>query len=155
RLHIQGWPDCRCQGQRKAGPARRSELVKAMSVLDRKLLRDLFRLWAQVLAIALVMACGVATIILAIGAYRSLEEARSAFYDRYRFATVFSGLTRAPLQMKNELASISGVSGIELRIVKPVLLDMPGMAEPATGIAVSIPDHGEPAVNRLYLRSGR
>ncbi|WP_157016681.1 ABC transporter permease [Mesorhizobium xinjiangense] len=126
-----------------------------MSVLDRKLLRDLFRLWAQVLAIALVMACGVATIILAIGAYRSLEETRSAFYDRYRFATVFSGLTRAPLQIKNELASISGVSGIELRIVKPVLLDMPGMAEPATGIAVSIPDHGEPAVNRLYLRSGR
>lgn len=126
-----------------------------MSVLDRKLLRDLFRLWAQVLAIALVMACGVATIILAIGAYRSLEETRSAFYDRYRFATIFSGLTRAPLQMKNELASISGVSGIELRIVKPVLLDMPGMAEPATGIAVSIPDHGEPAVNRLYLRSGR
>lgn len=126
-----------------------------MSVLDRKLLRDLFRLWAQVLAIALVMACGVATIILAIGAYRSLEETRSAFYDRYRFATVFSGLTRAPLQIKNQLASISGVTGIELRIVKPVLLDIPGMAEPATGIAVSIPDYGEPAVNRLYLRSGR
>jgi putative ABC transport system permease protein len=36
-----------------------------------------------------------------------------------------------------------------------VLLDMPGMAEPATGIAISIPDRGEPAVNRLYLRSGR
>ena len=29
------------------------------------------------------------------------------------------------------------------------------MAEPATGMLISIPDHGEPAVNRLYLRSGR
>ncbi|TIQ00586.1 MAG: hypothetical protein E5X61_37975, partial [Mesorhizobium sp.] len=64
-----------------------------MSVLDRKLLRDLLRMWAQALAIAFVMACGVATLVLAIGAYRSLEETRSAFYDRYRFATVFSGLT--------------------------------------------------------------
>ena len=53
-------------------------------------------MWAQVLAIALVMACGVATILIAIGSYRSFEETRSAFYDRYRFATVFSGL-QAPI----------------------------------------------------------
>src|SRR5690606_6120351 len=53
------------------------------------------------------------------------------------------------------IAEISGVSGMELRIVKPVLLDIAGMEEPATGTVVSIPDHGEPAVNRLYLRAGR
>jgi putative ABC transport system permease protein len=126
-----------------------------VSVLDRKLLRDLLRMWAQVLAIALVMACGVATIVIAVGGYRSLEQTRAAFYDRYRFATVFSGLTRAPLHLRERMASIAGISGIELRIVEPVLLDMPGMAEPATAIAVSIPDRGEPAVNRLYLRIGR
>lgn len=126
-----------------------------MSVLDRKLLRDLLRMWAQVLAIALVMACGVATIVIAVGAYRSLEQTREAFYDRYRFATVFSGLTRAPLHLRERMASIAGVSGLELRIVEPVLLDLPGMAEPATGIAVSIPDRGEPAANRVYMRIGR
>lgn len=126
-----------------------------MSILDRKLLRDIARMWAQVLAIALVMACGVATIIVAIGSYRSLAETRAAFYDRYRFATVFAGLTRAPLQLREDIAAIPGVGGIELRIVEPTLLDMPGMAEPATGIAVSTPDHGDAAVNRLYLRSGR
>ncbi|WP_322419157.1 ABC transporter permease [Mesorhizobium huakuii] len=126
-----------------------------MSILDRKLLRDILRMWAQVLAIALVMACGVATIVIAVGGYRSLEQTRTAFYDRYRFATVFSGLTRAPLHLRERMASIAGVSGLELRIVKPVLLDMPGMAEPATAIAVSIPDRGVPAANRLYLRIGR
>ena len=120
-----------------------------MSVLDRKLLRDLLRMWAQVLAIALVMACGVATIIIAVGGYRSLEQTRTAFYDRYRFATVFSGLTRAPLQLRERMASIAGISGIELRIVEPVLLDMPGMAEPATAIAVSIPDRSEPCQQTL------
>lgn len=126
-----------------------------MSMLDRKLLRDLARIWAQVLAIALVMACGVATIVIAIGAYRSLEETRAAFYERYRFGNVFASATRAPLHLRERIARLPGVSGVELRVVRPVLLDMPGMTEPATGIAVSIPDRGEPAVNRLYMRVGR
>lgn len=124
-------------------------------MLDRKLLRDLARLWAQVLAISLVMACGVATMIIAVGAYRSLEETRSTFYDRYRFGNLFASATRAPLHLRERLISTGGVSGVELRIVRPVLLDIAGMAEPATGVAVSIPDSGEPAVSRLYLRTGR
>ena len=47
-----------------------------MSPLDKKLLRDVRRLWAQALAISLVMAGGVATVLLAIGSYRSLDETR-------------------------------------------------------------------------------
>jgi len=39
-------------------------------VLDRKILRDLQRLWSQTLAIALIMAAGVATLIIAVGAYQ-------------------------------------------------------------------------------------
>ena len=61
-----------------------------MRALDKKLVRDVRRMWAQVLAIALVMGAGVATIVLAIGAYRSLEETRAAYYERYRFAEVFA-----------------------------------------------------------------
>ena len=129
--------------------------MSAIGMLDRKLFRDMRRIWAQVLAIALVMACGVATIVISIGAYRSLEETRAAFYERYRFANVFASATRAPLHLRTGIARIAGVSGVELRVVRPVLLDIEGMVEPATGMAVSIPDRGEPAVNRLYLRSGR
>lgn len=126
-----------------------------LSMLDRKLLRDVRRLWAQALAVALVMACGVATIILALGAYRSLEQTRATFYDRYRFATLFASVNRAPLRLKERLLDIPGMAAVELRIVDRVLLDMPGMREPGTGIAVSIPDIGEGTVNRLYLRAGR
>ena len=126
-----------------------------MRVLDRKLRRDLSRLWAQALAIALVMACGVATLILSVGAWRSLEETRSAFYDRYRFGTVFASATRAPRHLKSRIENISGVVSAELRIVKPVLIEVAGMGEPASGLAVSIPELREPAVNRLYLGRGR
>jgi putative ABC transport system permease protein len=123
--------------------------------LDVKLARDLRRLWAQALAVALVLACGVATLILAIGAYRSLEETRRAYYERYRFADVFAAATRAPERVAGELRRISGVAAVETRIVKLVLLDVPDMREPATGMAVSLPDRGEPAVNAIFLRRGR
>lgn len=124
-------------------------------MLDRKLYRDLIRLWAQVLAIALVMACGVMTIIIAVGSYRSLEETRDVFYDRYRFANLFASANRAPLELAEQIATLEGVGSAELRIVEYVLLDIEGMAEPATGVAVSLPASGQPAVNRLYIRSGR
>ena len=45
-----------------------------MRMLDLKLLRDLRRLWAQGLAIALVVAGGVATLVMAVGSYRSLDD---------------------------------------------------------------------------------
>ncbi|MEQ8481605.1 MAG: FtsX-like permease family protein [Hoeflea sp.] len=129
--------------------------MNALSMLDRKLARDLRRLWAQALAVALVMACGVMTLILALGATRALDETRTAFYDRTRFGDIFASATRAPDSLKSSILAIDGVSAAATRIVNPVLIDIAGMAEPATGMLISIPDHGEPAVNRLYLRSGR
>lgn len=113
------------------------------------------RLWAQALAIALVMACGVATIVIAVGASRSLEETRSAFYDRYRFGSVFVSATRAPLHLAERIELIPGIADAQSRIVQGVLLNIVGTAEPATGIAVSLPDYREPDVNRLYVRRGR
>ncbi|MGH1405752.1 MAG: ABC transporter permease [Rhodomicrobiaceae bacterium] len=126
-----------------------------MSVLDIKLFRDLKRIWAQALAIALVMACGVATIILAVGTYRSLDQTRQAFYDRYQFGSVFATTVRAPDYLKSRIENLSGVGRVELRIRKPVILDIKKMKEPASGLAVSIPDNRELAVNKLYLRNGR
>ncbi|MYZ48199.1 ABC transporter permease [Propylenella binzhouense] len=125
-----------------------------MRTLDIKLVRDLKRLWAQALAVALVLACGVATLILATGAYRSLEETRSAYYERYRFADVFASATRAPLSVGDTLRAIPGVAAVETRVMRHVLLDIPGMREPATGMAVSLPAGREPAVNAVFLREG-
>jgi putative ABC transport system permease protein len=126
-----------------------------MSVLDRKLLRDLAHMWAQALAIALVMAAGVATLILAIGAYRSLLETRDAYYERYRFADIFATATRAPVLLERQIAAIPGVAAVETRISRGALLDITGLAEPASGLALSLPDHAEPKLNRLHVRQGR
>lgn len=126
-----------------------------MRVIDKKLVRDVRRLWPQALAIALVVAAGVATMILAIGAYRSLYETRAAYYERYRFADVFATVTRAPFALKERILRIPGVAAAETRIEKLVLLDVAEMPEPATAAAISLPDYHKPTVNLLYLRAGR
>src|SRR3974390_272724 len=124
-------------------------------MLDRKLFRDLKRLWAQALAIALVIAGGAATLVLAVGSLRSLEETRTAYYERYQFADVFASLRRAPKSLAARIAEIPGVAAVETRIVKLALLALPGLREPATGKFISLPEGGQPALNRLYMRLGR
>jgi len=126
-----------------------------MRALDIKLFRDVRRLWAQVLAIAVVVGGGVATVVLAVGSHRSLEETRIAYYERYGFADVFATVKRAPKTLVSQITQIPGVAAVDARITKLALLDIPGFAEPATGQFVSLPDFGEPLLNRLYLRSGR
>jgi putative ABC transport system permease protein len=126
-----------------------------MRMLDRKVLRDLRRMWAQALAIALVMASGVATFVLASGAYRSLDETRATYYQRYRFADVFAQVRRAPKSVVEQVQAIPGVAAVEPRISHLALLDVEGLAEPATGRVISVPDLAEQHLNLLHLREGR
>ncbi|MES2916853.1 MAG: FtsX-like permease family protein [Pseudomonadota bacterium] len=123
--------------------------------LRRKVLRDLRRLWAQVLAIALVLAAGVATLILGNGAYASLNETRARYYEDNRFADIFADVTRAPRALLAEIEAIDGVLDAEARIVKLGLLDLPGTVEPASVLFVSLPGGDGAGLNRLYLRQGR
>jgi putative ABC transport system permease protein len=129
--------------------------VTGLRALDRNLVRDIRRLWAQSLAIALVMACGVATLVLSVGTYRSLDETRRAYYERYRFGDVFASAVRAPKSLADEISAIDGIAAVETRIVKQALLDIDGMREPATGMLISVPPNGEFAVNAIFLREGR
>lgn len=126
-----------------------------MRALDIKLMRDLRRLWPQVLAIALVMAAGVATLVLGAGAYDSLSTTRERYYEANGFADVFASLTRAPEALKGAIATIDGVAAVETRIEKIALADIPGMSEPASVLLVSLPGTAQQTLNRLYLRSGR
>ncbi len=126
-----------------------------MRALDLKLLRDLGRLWAQSLAIALVVAGGVSTLVMAVGAQRSLSETRIAYYERYRFADVFATVRRAPKSLVGRIAEIPGVAAVDARIAKLALLDIPNFSEPATGQLISLPDANAATLNQLYMRVGR
>lgn len=127
-----------------------------LAPLDRKLLRDLGRMKGQMVAVSLVMACGLAMMIMTRSLILTLEGTRGAYYQKNRFADVFGSLKRAPLAMADRLAEITGVAAIEPRVVVDVTLDMPGMSEPATGHIVSLPDDERPQLlNQIFLRQGR
>ena len=53
-----------------------------MAPLTRKLLRDLWRLRGQVLAIAAVMASGIAVLVMALTTVEALRETALAYYER-------------------------------------------------------------------------
>ncbi len=126
-----------------------------MRALDLKLIRDLRRIWAQSLAIALVLGCGVMVLVLANGSERSLILTRDAYYDRNRFADVFATATRAPEALKGEIAHVEGVAQVDTRIAVNVVLDLPGVQKPAMARVLSLPPDGPPLLNVPLLRLGR
>jgi putative ABC transport system permease protein len=126
-----------------------------MRALDRKLLRDLGRMRMQALAIALIVASGVALFIAMFTAYRSVRVSGQLFYTQQRFAHVWSSLAQAPRSLERELADIPGVVAVDPRIVTTAILDVPGLAEPASALVVGIPSTSEHPVDDLYLRRGR
>ena len=127
-----------------------------ISPLDLKLLRDLARMKGQVIAVSLVMACGLAMMIMTRSLILTLESTRTAYYQKYAMADIFATLKRAPLSVADRLATLPGVATVETRVAVEVTLDLPGLAEPATGHIVSLPEDGGPQkLNRVFLRSGR
>jgi putative ABC transport system permease protein len=126
-----------------------------LSALDRKLLRDLWEMKGQSAAIASVIAAGVAMFVMYLSNFDSLQRTRALFYERARFADVFASLERAPASLEPRIAALAGVDAVDTRVVADVTLDVPGMAEPATGRLVSLPERGRPRLNDVVLRRGR
>jgi len=120
-----------------------------LSALDRKLLRDLWQIRGQALAIALVIASGVATYIMFVATLASLQQTRDAFYRDYRFADVFASVKRAPISLAKRIADIPGVEQVVTRVGAWVKLDIPGFTEPVSGRLISVPDGRQPLLNQL------
>lgn len=127
----------------------------AITALNRKLLRDLWRLRGQVLAVALVVASGVALLVMSLSTLTSLKETTEAYYDRYAFADVFATLKRAPDRVTPAIANIPGVQSVETRVTAFSTVGVPGVDEPVMAILLSLPDGREPTLNRFALVAGR
>lgn len=125
-----------------------------LSALNRKLVRDLWEMRSQALAIALVVAAGVAMYVTYLSNFDSLRRTVDTYYERQRLADVFASLKRAPERLTARLAAIDGVEVVDTRVMVSVTLDVAGMEEPAAGLIVSIPAEGRPPLNDVFLRQG-
>ena len=130
-----------------------------MKALHTKLWRDLRRLWAQVLTIALVVAIGVAGFVGMFSVHESLKNSRDSFYRDNRLADVFSHVKRAPVVLRDQLAAIEGVAEVQLSVVMDAQIALPDAQAPVTGRFIGLDlaraQGQRQGLNALTLRSGR
>jgi putative ABC transport system permease protein len=126
-----------------------------MSVLNRKLFRDLWRLKWQMAAIALLVGCGVTVGVMAFSVQKALITAQRDYYRDTRFADVFATATRAPLSLVDDLTRIPGVVAVDARAIKAGLMEVPGLLRPATARLIALPDDDRRALNRIVVIEGR
>lgn len=125
------------------------------SALNLKLFRDLGKMKGQILAVSLVMACGLAMMITTRSLILTMESTRDQYYRDRRFADLFCELKRAPNAVRPRLAEIPGVAAADTRVTGRITLEIPGVPEPADGMILSLPEDRPQQLNLLYLREGR
>ena len=123
-----------------------------MRALQRKLVRDLWRMKAQMLTVTMIVAAGVASYIATLSTFRSLVVARDQYYERAELADVFARVQRAPDRILSELLRIPGVGAVEGRVSDVLRVEVPGRAVPVQGEFISAP---RTSLNALFVRYGR
>lgn len=126
-----------------------------MPALQRKLLRELWQLKAQIATIALVLAGGVASFVALRGNYSSLQAAVAAYYADCHFADVFAHLERAPLSVQRRIERLDGVQRVEARLEENIALPIEGMPRPASAVLLSLPTRRPLTINALRVQRGR
>ncbi len=110
---------------------------------------------SQVLAIALVLAAGIAMYVAYYSTFDTLLTTRAKYYADYRFANLFAGVKRAPLSLQPRILEIDGVAQADVRVVVDVTLDLPGVTEPMTGRLVSMDFPRARPLNDIFFRRGQ
>ena len=126
-----------------------------MKALDRKLLRDLRRMWSQALTIALVVASGLGGFITCLSAVDSLALARDQFYARGHFADAFVTVKRAPLALAEVLRGVPGVADVQVTVEQVVRVEMTGVADPILGQLIGVDLRQPPRMNQVTVGKGR
>lgn len=126
-----------------------------MKALDLKLMRDLWRMRGQALAIAIVLAAASATFILSMGVHRSLFETRETYYSENNFGDVFANMTRAPRSIVDQVKEINGVQQAQGSILQYAILDFPDRVEAVRALLQSVDERGRDRINLVTIKSGR
>ena len=109
---------------------RHGEVVTRLSPLNRKLLRDLWQMKAQALAIAMVVAAGVAMFVMYLSNFASLRADAAELLPAAAICRRVRVAQARPVAGRVEHRGIPGVSAVEPRVVANVTLDLPGMTSP-------------------------
>lgn len=125
-----------------------------VSVLDRKLLREVRSSGIMLLAIGSIIAVGVMCFIYMRTAYYNLSLAKFRYYNQCRMADFWIEVKKAPLGEVQRLLEVPGVTAIRPRIQFFATVDLERVPVPLNGQVLSLPDEREPIINDIVIQSG-
>jgi len=124
-----------------------------VSILGRKLLRDLWARWPGLFALCLVSSLGVALFIATNGAHSSLVRARQRYFAAQRLADIFARVERAPESALGRIRAQPFVLEARSRLRVPILVEL-GQGALVSGEALSLPGRRGPILNDVRLSGG-
>ncbi|NOZ20519.1 MAG: FtsX-like permease family protein [Planctomycetes bacterium] len=125
-----------------------------MTVLNRKLRRELVQSKGMLAAIVAITAVGTGCFVGMLSTYNNLQAARADYYSRCRMADFWIDLKKAPLADVERLIEVEGVSEIRPRISFPVIVDLDDVDKPISGQVISLPADPAPVLNGIVLERG-
>ncbi len=125
-----------------------------MSVLDRKLVREMRASKGLILAITSLVAVGVMCFVYMKAAHHNLRSAQERYYAQCRLADFWIDLKKVPVAELAELANMPGVSEIRPRIQHYATVDLDRVIAPLNGLVLSLPDRRQPTINDIVLKRG-
>lgn len=125
-----------------------------MNVLARKLRRDIIASSGMLLAVVSIISFGIGSLVGFQATSNNLAAARDDYYDRCRMADFWIDIKKAPLSLVSELAATPGVEGLRGRIANPVIVDLPAVDAPISGLLISMPETRSRVINDVVVTAG-
>jgi len=125
-----------------------------VSVLDRKLRRDLWAAKGLLATIVILIVIGIMSFVMFLTLSLNLDSSLVAYYSQCRMADFWVDVEKAPLADLERLSRIPGVAETRARISFPVSLDLEAATRPISGRVVSVPDQPAPVINQIVIRRG-
>lgn len=123
-----------------------------MSLLNKKLLRDLLAHKTQVLAVLVIVILGTVIFTTLLIVPSSLDTWLNRIFARTQYESFKVQVTAAPPHAIDRLRALPGVTAVQGTIERETSADVGG--KDLTLRVVSLPDAGRPSVNGLMMESG-
>ena len=126
-----------------------------MTVLNKKLRRDLLQSKGMLCAIIALIAVGTSFLVGMTGTYNNLNNSKLNYYSKCRMADFWIDLKKAPIaDVKRILKETEGISEIRTRIVYPAIIDLENVDKPLSATVISLPENNSSVINNIHLKNG-
>ena len=112
------------------------------------------RAWPQTVALTVILAIGVASLISMSGAYRDLSRSYNHTYEQLHYADVTFTVAQAPEAAAESVAEVPGVAAATGRLIVDSGFVLP-TGEIIRCRLIGVVGGSQPQVNSLYIREGQ